>query len=340
VSWRSWNGAGGGPAAITIMLAAAALSMAIAATAQAAVATQGPGATQAAGAAPTASTTGVAPGSGLTHPVSAAAQRGALAFWTPARMEQAAVVQQAARSGTAATAPKGIPAAVHFNGVPTTGALFYTTGGKKHYCTASVVDSQPGNLVLTAAHCVYQDKKYATNIEYVPAYHNGLLPYGGWAVRVITVASGWVAEQDPDLDFAFLAVGPATGTQIQARTGGLALGINRWDQETVEVIGYNDTDDGPVRCLTESFKFRTGQMEFYCHDYWTGTSGGPWIIGYNSRTGTGTVCGVIGGYEQGGDSEWASYSSYFGSQLRTLFQQAESQPAIPSATAPTSYMTG
>jgi hypothetical protein len=43
---------------------------------------------------------------------------------------------------------------VHFNGVRTVGALFYTTGSKAHFCTASVVDSATLNLILTAAHCV------------------------------------------------------------------------------------------------------------------------------------------------------------------------------------------
>ena len=64
-------------------------------------------------------------------------------------------------------------------------------------------------------------------------------------------------------------------------------------------------------------------MEFYCHGFWTGTSGGPWIIGYNARNGTGTVFGVIGGYELGGDYEWASYSAYFGSAARILYEQVE-----------------
>lgn len=64
-------------------------------------------------------------------------------------------------------------------------------------------------------------------------------------------------------------------------------------------------------------------MEFYCHGFWDGTSGGPWITGYNSRLGTGAVHGVIGGYEQGGYYEWASYSSYFGPHLASLFLAAE-----------------
>ena len=70
-------------------------------------------------------------------------------------------------------------------------------------------------------------------------------------------------------------------------------------------------------------------MEFYCHGFWAGTSGSPWIIGYNAKTGTGTVFGVIGGYQEGGDYEWASYSAYFGSALRSLFTQAERQPSPP-----------
>ena len=144
-------------------------------------------------------------------------------------------------------------------------------------------------------------------------------------MRTITVAAGWQQSHNPDLDFAFLTVGPAGGPKIQARTGGLNVGFTRWYRETIEVVGYNDTYAEPVRCLTKSFKFRTGQMEFYCHGFWAGTSGSPWIIGYNAKTGSGTVFGVIGGYQEGGDYEWASYSAYFGS--------AAAEPVQPGGAA-------
>ncbi len=178
---------------------------------------------------------------------------------------------------------------------------------------------------------------FAANIEYVPGYHDGKQPYGVWPVETITVASGWKLSHDPDLDFAFLTLASAGGRQIQARTGGLTIGFTRWYSEKIEAIGHNDSDAEPVRCATKSFRFRTGQMEFYCHGFWTGTSGGPWIIGYNAKNGTGTVFGVIGGYELGGDYEWASYSAYFGSAARTLYQQAERQATPPTPTpTPTS----
>ncbi|MGD0703948.1 MAG: trypsin-like serine protease [Trebonia sp.] len=320
----------------TVLAAAAAISVAVAGgTAQVAVASVAD-----------ASVTSGGSMTAVTYQVSGTAQSGALAHWTSQRMRTATALSPVlVRSGLPATtqmpaqpaqsqlvpevkAPKGIPRAVPFTGSPTTGALFYTTGGKNHFCTASVVDSTAGNMVLTAAHCVYW-KGFATNIEYVPGYHNGVRPYGAWPVAKITVAGGWQSSHNPGLDFAFLTVAAVGGRQIQARTGGLTIGFTRWYTEKIEVIGHNDTDAKPVRCATKSFRFRTGQMEFYCHGFWAGTSGGPWIIGYNARKGTGTVFGVIGGYELGGNYEWASYSAYFGHSTRVLYQQAERQPASP-----------
>jgi hypothetical protein len=282
------------------------------------------------------------PATAVTDQVSAAAQGQALAYWTSRRMQGAtaaalprrlirttlpAVTRTPAgpgrsQAGPDLAPPMGTPTASPFPGSPTTGTLFYTTGGEGHFCTASVVDSTAGDLALTAAHCVYSTR-FATDIEYVPGYHDGKRPYGAWPVRAITVASGWKRSHDPDLDFAFLTLATAGGRPIQARTGGLTLGFTRWYGDKIEVIGQNDTDAEPIRCATRSFRFRAGQMEFYCHGFWTGTSGGPWIIGYNARNGTGTVFGVIGGYQLGGDYEWASYSAYFGSAAKILFEQVE-----------------
>lgn len=225
-----------------------------------------------------------------------------------------------------------IPSAERFGGIPSVGALFSTIGGKRHFCTASVVDSASGDLVLTAAHCVYSRARgYAAHVAFVPGYRSGRRPYGTWPVTKITVAGGWRRSQDPDLDFAFLTVSGGSGGsrgsrgrgRVQARVGGLRLGVGDRYGQGIEAVGYNDADQRPVRCRTHSFEFRPGQREFHCHGFRDGTSGGPWITGYNSRTRAGTVIGVIGGYERGGDYEWASYSAYFGSAVRKLFRTAE-----------------
>ncbi len=262
---------------------------------------------------------------GSVHVVGPAAQRAAHTFWTRTRMASATPVRERMSAVVPDGAPPGTPKPTQFSGVPTVGALFFVSGTKQtHFCTASVVNSLTANLVLTAAHCVY-GSTYASNIEYVPAYHNGKQPYGAWPVQAITVASGWKKSHDPNLDFAFLKVSPPPGTSrpIQFVTGGLWLGIDAGYDHHIEVIGYNDTGDAPIKCATTSFEFRTNQMKFFCRDYQNGTSGGPWILGYNNTTGTGTVFGVIGGYEEGGLYPWASFSAYFGQPTFKLFLQAE-----------------
>jgi V8-like Glu-specific endopeptidase len=276
------------------------------------------------------------PDRGVARVIGRATQQATRAYWTPARMESATPEQFGRTDVSSSGAPRGTPTATHFNGVPTIGALFYTTGKKTHFCTASVIASSAGDLILTAAHCVYS-KGYKTNIEFVPEYHSGHSPYGAWPVQTITIAEAWKNGSNPGFDFAFLAVTPPSGTSrpIQKVTGALSLGINEGYAHPIEVVGYNDTDSQPVRCLTKSFKFSATQMEFYCHDYKTGTSGGPWIRGYHAPQGTGTVYGDIGGYEQGGDYEWASYSPYFGSQVQDVFEQAEQKaPAAAATTRP------
>jgi V8-like Glu-specific endopeptidase len=274
----------------------------------------------------------------VTRAVSAAAQAATRSFWTTARMESATPAGRVAanvRASTPSAAPSPTPSATpspppgtpnptSINGVPTVGALFFTTGSKAHFCTASVVNSTTQNLVLTAAHCVYGSTP-AANITYVPEWHEGVSPFGSWAVQSVTVASGWQTSHNPALDFAFLRITPPASSKkpIQAVTGGLSLSTNAGYAHPIYVIGYNDTGSQPIGCSTTSFEFESGQMEFYCNSFWDGTSGGPWIVHFDSVTGSGDVIGNIGGYEQGGDEPWASFSDYYSSSILALFAQAQ-----------------
>jgi V8-like Glu-specific endopeptidase len=265
------------------------------------------------------------PAIGTVHGIGRVAQGAARTFWTASRMATATSAPAEGKTGTSSP-PPGTPHAATFDGVPTVGALFYTTGSGRHFCTASVVDSDTENLVITAAHCVY-GSGYSTHLEFVPGYRDGRQPYGAWPVRAIVVASGWRRSHDPDLDFAFLSVADSGGRLIQRVTGGLELGIDRGYTHAIRVIGYNDSADKPVGCATRSFQFAADQMGFYCGGYRDGTSGAPWVLGYDGSKGTGMVFGVIGGYEWGGDYDWASYSAVLGSSALQLFRQAEATAA-------------
>jgi V8-like Glu-specific endopeptidase len=222
-------------------------------------------------------------------------------------------------------APRARPAAVSgspFEGTPAVGALFQVTPGGlgKHFCTATVVDSPVKDLVITAAHCVYGQQP--GHIAFVPGYRNSSHPYGVWAVRQIIVASGWRSSRNPNRDVAFLVVGRRGRPGVQGLTGGERLGTG-WPARTwVHVIGYPDGEQWPVICGNSTRPFGRHQLRFDCGGYPDGTSGGPFLARWHPAAGTGTVIGVIGGYEQGGYLASVSYSPRFGPAIRSLYRTA------------------
>lgn len=213
-------------------------------------------------------------------------------------------------------------------GYPAVGALFTVTGGhlRAHFCTASVVDSPAGDLIVTAAHCIrgYRDASPA-GLVFVPGFDNGKAPYGVWPVTRTFIDSAWASSADPGHDVAFLAIGqPGGNSSLQDITGGETLGINAPPAGIVRVIGYPDTRDQPVSCQNRSSAFSSSQMQFDCANYTDGTSGGPFLAGVNAATGEGTVIGVIGGYQLGGRTPDVSYAATFGQDVRALYHAAVS----------------
>ena len=215
-----------------------------------------------------------------------------------------------------------------FSGLPQVGAIFSLSDGSPsgHYCSGSVVASPAGDMVVTAAHCVYSssDGSYLTDIAFVPGYHDGQDPYGVWTPSKIIVDPRWMDDADPDYDVAFLIVGQAgSGERIEDAVGGDALGTGGSPTALTRVIGYPEATEEPLTCTNFTTPVSATQLEFDCAGYPGGTSGGPFLTGVDPVTGLGTVVGVIGGYEEGGDTPDVSYSVYFGDAVAQLFAQAE-----------------
>ena len=222
-------------------------------------------------------------------------------------------------------APQAQPARVSgslFEGTPAVGALFRVTGGGlgRHFCTATVVASPVKDLVITAAHCVYGHRP--GHLAFVPGYRDSSHPYGVWAVRRIVVDAGWRRSRNPDRDVAFLVVGWRRHSGVQRLTGGERLGTGWPARAFVHVAGYPDGEQWPVICGNRAHPFGRHQLRFDCGGYTGGTSGGPFLAGWNAAAGTGTVIGVIGGYEQGGYLAAVSYSPRFGHAIRVLYRAA------------------
>jgi len=112
------------------------------------------------------------------------------------------------------------------------------------------------------------------------------------------------------------------GTHIQSSTGAEILKISD-PAQVVQVIGYPDQTSEPVTCTAPARSFDHAlQMVFDCDNYTDGTSGGPFLTNVNPKTGEGWVIGVIGGYEEGGDTPNVSYSPRFSSAVLALYKTA------------------
>ena len=224
------------------------------------------------------------------------------------------------------TASGGALTAQAFPGVPSVGALFFDGGGTAalHYCSASVVHSEAGNLIVTAAHCVYGStfNGYQDHILFVPGYHDGTAPYGTWVATSAVLDKRWIASSDPDADVAFLRVREVGGTgtaTLESRTGAGRFKSEPSYTDTVDVIGYPFGAEEPVSCETPTARYSATQLLFNCGGFPDGTSGGPFL------TADGSVEGVVGGYQQGGDTPQISYSSYFGAGVDALYRAADAR---------------
>lgn len=232
-----------------------------------------------------------------------------------------------ARSAT--TVPRPI---APFGQTSAIGALFTMSPSGQllsHFCTASVVDSPGGNLVVTAAHCMQGQR--AGRVAFVPDYASGQEPYGAWTVTQVIEDSIWTSSGDPDDDFAFLVVRQAGSAEpIQEITGGEALGIGASAGRAVEVAGYPDAQDDLLSCQNTVLAYSKTQFEFDCAGFTTGTSGSPLLadgiaIGpadKAAKDGADVVIGVIGGYQQGGATASVSYAARFSDRLAALYQVA------------------
>jgi V8-like Glu-specific endopeptidase len=205
------------------------------------------------------------------------------------------------------------------------GALFYGDGSSgKHFCTGSVVDSPDQDVIVTAAHCLNDGNGGAdkTDVAFIPAYADGETPYGIWQPAKYVMDSRWVNNHDDNLDVAFVVLKPHDGKNIQQVLGGNQIEFNPSFDQKVRVTGYPASADAPIACDNATGKQDPDYLSFACANFFGGTSGSPWVTNYNAQTRTGTIVGVLGGYEEGGSTPDLSYSDYLGADIKKLYDQA------------------
>ncbi len=208
---------------------------------------------------------------------------------------------------------------------PRVGALFVHEPGGNHFCTASSVTSPGKDLLITAAHCVSggTDGGSRQDLVFIPGYRDGLAPYGVWAVRKVFVAPQWARASDPAFDVGFVVLAPNDGRNIEDVIGANKLAIDSSGYvHLIRVTGYPDSAASPVTCFTWTAEQSATQLRMECAGFSGGTSGSPWLDQFSPQTRDGTIIGVIGGYQEGGNTDAVSYSAYLGPEVGALYKEA------------------
>lgn len=191
----------------------------------------------------------------------------------------------------------------------TQGRLYMTVGGQDMVCSATVVTSAGRDLVVTAAHCLWDtvNDVMADYVVFVPADANNaqVAPYGIWPADswVLPTAFSESAEEvDHQIsgdgwayDFAFVSLAPNDqGQAIQDVTGGQGVAFGIPAQELL-VTGYPSAP--PFDGLSQRY-CAADDWEPFAYAYripcvmTPGMSGGGWLTNFDPVTGSGYVVGA------------------------------------------------
>lgn len=192
----------------------------------------------------------------------------------------------------------------------TTGKAFFFINGGEGSCSASVVEDSTvqTSLVLTAAHCVYDNeaRAFADFWLFIPDFDGPLAScadaaYGCWTARGLTVPQDYAdqgifndAAAMNDVAFVTVGVGDPHGDQLDATVGVQQIAFNRQARGSdTYLFGYPGSQKykrssalvysrGPL----ELDPRRNDQTYRVGSDMTAGSSGGPWYVGPEGGSGT------------------------------------------------------
>lgn len=240
----------------------------------------------------------------------------------------ATVSTSAAGSSPAADQPSAVG---DIDGYKSVGKFFVSVLGLKFSCTAAVIGA---SVIVTAAHCftgVFSGTRYSTTgWMFAPMWHDNQFPYGKWTVRAVYLAQGWIKTFDPALDYAVVVLNPRAGRDISSYTGqdswnpGFALAPGQ--SAPVRIVGIPLGGLKARVSLTRADAVRAGPgltvLRASTPGFGNGTSGGPWFDPFSTTTGTGTIVGLTGGYQEGGVSDTPSYADFLSAPFAGLVAAA------------------
>ncbi|MFF0869445.1 trypsin-like serine peptidase [Nonomuraea sp. NPDC003560] len=211
----------------------------------------------------------------------------------------------------------------------TTGRVFLTLAGADFVCSASTVTSASRDLVVTAGHCVKDGAgEWAQNWTFVPGYgRGGEQPYGQYAARRMFVSAPWSRSGDDNHDVGMVALATSGGRHVADVVGTQDIAFNT--ARGGQTYGFGYPADPPYdgdqlvycagRLRDDPYK-QTHDQGLGCA-MTAGSSGGPWLSGFDPMTGRGTVTSLSS--FKYSDDQHTMYGPYFGQAAKTVYATAE-----------------
>lgn len=198
------------------------------------------------------------------------------------------------------------------------GKVYFEMNGAAYVCSGAVVtDARTDvSLVLTAAHCVYDETNgaFATrwlfipNFDAAPTFSCDQTQHGCWTASALVVHSGYANaggfnSQATQHDFAFAVVGAGgksdESKQLDTTVGSLPISFTSLPNQTrVYAFGYPAVGkyDGKdlAYCAGPLFfdPYNSGLTYGLKCDMTGGSSGGPWLSGFSETSGSGVLSSV------------------------------------------------
>ncbi len=209
----------------------------------------------------------------------------------------------------------------------TTGKVFFTLNGTDYVCSASTTRSVNRDTVLTAGHCLNNGPgDFASRWIFVPGYRDGVRPYGTWTARRLFTPAPWKDKGDVDYDIGFGVLNTLSGRHVTDVVGAQPIGFNTGRSAYTysfgypSVNGYNGAQLYFCRGTAKHDKYGSNHQGIPC-DMTEGSSGGPWLSGFNPATGMGVMTSVNSfGYD---DMPEVMFGPYLGNDARALFTTVE-----------------
>jgi len=189
----------------------------------------------------------------------------------------------------------------------TVGKLFFTIPGRgDFFCSAAAIKAR---LVLTAAQCIHSGVSspgFFTNFQFVPAYRDGVAPFGTWNWAYVAVPANWTSSGGklPNAtDYGLIEVQDQPVNGVTRRLGDvvgyLGFATQKLRPNHAHLLGYASNFDGSEKMhqvTGQAFRAAANNNAEYGSDLRGGSAGAPLIQDFGDNAALVKIIGVASYY--------------------------------------------